>query len=127
MGFFLLPFGFLIPMFLIFIAVRVGMRIFHDFFHDQTGRRRVGEPGGPGSLFELPRGRSYEARLFRLAYKLKGRITVSDIVLDTGLGVKEAEELVNGMVDGMRVRMEVDQKGMIVYEFPEILSRFEEG
>ena len=66
-----------------------------------------------------------EARVFRLAYKRKGRITVSDVVIDLGFSIHEAEELLNGLVDGLRVRMEVTPNGLVVYEFPEILSRFQ--
>jgi hypothetical protein len=65
-----------------------------------------------------------EARVFRLAYKRRGRITVSDAVIDLGLSIREAEDLLNGMVDDLRVRMEVAPNGLVVYEFPEILSRF---
>ncbi|MBN2553809.1 MAG: hypothetical protein JXB06_13610, partial [Spirochaetales bacterium] len=63
--------------------------------------------------------------IFRAAYKHEGRLTVSDIVLETDLGLKEAEEVINGMVDGTHVRMEVEDSGLVVYEFPEIISRFE--
>jgi len=38
--------------------------------------------------------------------------------------VHEAEELIQGMVDNSRVRMEVDDRGMVIYEFPEIMERF---
>ena len=66
-----------------------------------------------------------EAYIFRLAYKMKGRVTLSDVVLETGLNLKSAEETMNSMVDNVRVCMEVDERGWVVYEFPEIISRFE--
>ena len=31
------------------------------------------------------------------------------------------------MVDNSRVRMEVNDNGLVTYEFPEIISRFEEA
>jgi hypothetical protein len=65
-----------------------------------------------------------EARVFRLAYKRRGRITVSDAVIDLGLSIQQAEELLNSLVDDLRVRMEVTPNGLVVYEFPEILARF---
>jgi hypothetical protein len=68
---------------------------------------------------------SYEVKVFKLAYRLKGRLTVSDLVIETGLPVVEAEQLVQQMVDGSRVKMEVDDRGMVLYEFPEIIARFE--
>lgn len=69
---------------------------------------------------------SLESQVFKLAYRRKGRLTVSDIVIETGLGIDEAERLIQGMVDNVRVRMEVNDRGLVVYEFPEIQSRFEE-
>jgi hypothetical protein len=71
-------------------------------------------------------GQSTEATVFKLAYRLKGRVTVSDLVIETGLSVDEAEQLVQQLVDGTRVKMEVDDRGMIIYEFPEIIARFEQ-
>ena len=41
------------------------------------------------------------------------------------MGIREAEEVINGMVDGTHVRMEVEDSGLVVYEFPEIISRIE--
>jgi len=65
-----------------------------------------------------------EVKIFRLADKQKGKITVSDIVLDTGIGIKEAEEFINNMVDGLHVRMEVTDSGSVIYEFPEIAAKY---
>ena len=70
-----------------------------------------------------PPGR--EGEIFRLADEMKGRLTVSDIVLETDLSIREAEDVINGMVDGTHVRMEVEDNGLVLYEFPEIISRFE--
>lgn len=109
------PFEILVLFVLIFFAVRFMSRTF--------GRREDLRVGGYGA----GRAASLEVRIFRLAWKLRGRITVSDVVLETGLGPAEAEEAMNRMVDGMRVRMEVQEKGMVVYEFPEIMRRLEEG
>ena len=71
------------------------------------------------------RSRSIQGRIFQAAYKNRGRLTISDIVLETDLSIKEAEEVMNGMVDSTHVRMEVEDNGLVVYEFPEILARFE--
>jgi len=131
---FFFPFGFLLVIVGIFIAVRFGLRLFHNFFRgiDQGGSEERQLPGERSWL--PPEWRSLgnrpvqnlQAKVFRIAYRRKGRITVSDVVIETSLGLKEAEELLNGMVDGLRVRMEVDpNNGMVFYEFPEIISRFE--
>ena len=132
--FFLFPFGILIPALFIFLILRFGIRFFNDIFSNQNrlnarDRWQLREGSWFGSGFgpvDATRSKSIEARIFRAAYKRKGRLTVSDIVLETNLSLKEAEEVINHMVDGMRVRMEVNDTGMVIYEFPEIIARFEE-
>jgi hypothetical protein len=128
-SFFFFPFGFIIPIFMMVIAVRIGTRIFRGFMQkeNRTGieyYRRQGLNGIYPTEFTARRGRAVEAQIFKLAYKRRGRVTVSDIVVETGLGVEEAEELVQGMVDQTRVRMEVSEQGTVYYEFPEIIERF---
>jgi hypothetical protein len=133
--FFLFPFGILIPALLIFLALRFGSRLFGEFFRSVEGREhRSGWLGGGASRdgdgwrrVGPVREQNLEARIVRVAFKRKGRITVSDIVLETGLSIKQAEDAANAMVDGVRVRMEVDDRGLVVYEFPEIIVRFEGG
>ena len=126
-GFF--PFGFLIPLIFFVIITRVASGFFRS-----TGRhRRIAEDdelderlGYRDYRRSVPgREASSEARIFKLAYRLKGRLTVSDIVVETGLGVQEAEALIESMVDNSHVRMEVDDRGLVTYEFPEIIRRFE--
>jgi hypothetical protein len=135
MGFFIFPFAILFPALLIFLLIGFGSRFLGDFFRRLEGRQRrngwLGDDAsrtngrfpGRGSM----RQQNLEARIFRVAFKRKGRVTVSDIVLETGLSIKEAEETLNAMVDGMRIRMEVDERGLVVYEFPEIMARFEDS
>lgn len=69
---------------------------------------------------------SRQAEIYKLAYTLGGKITVSDIVIETGETVNEAEELIQSMVDNQHIRMEVKDDGLVVYEFPEIIARFRE-
>ena len=78
------------------------------------------EAGAAGS-----RERELRIQIFKLAYKQKGRITVSDIIAETGLSGDEAEEVIQGMVDNSRIRMEITESGIVIYEFPEIISRFD--
>ena len=80
-----------------------------------------------GSRYRLQDTDDAEHQIFRLADKLKGRLTVSDVVVHTGLGIHEAEEAMNQIVDGYRVKMEVDDRGIVLYEFPEIIARYEGG
>jgi hypothetical protein len=105
-------------------------RLFRDF-NGQRGYRSTLLPPWRRKNIDL-RGirrtlgtRDVESAIFALAYRLRGRITLSDVIVETGLGMKEAEEVLNGMVDGLRVRMEVGASGLVVYEFPEIIARFE--
>jgi len=119
--------AFLFPALFILLIFRFGMRFFNDLLNS-PGRfntwdrwRLYDRRGFPN----LPRSRSIEGRIFRAALKHSGRLTVSDIVLETDLGIREAEEQINGMVDGTHVCMEVREDGLVVYEFPEIISRFE--
>ena len=97
---------------------------------DTTDRRRSVSWDGSDTLSDIygvpRRSHSPEARVFQLARKLGGRLTVSDVVIDLGLDVRDAEELLQSLVDNVRVRMEVDDNGRVTYEFPEIIDRFEE-
>jgi hypothetical protein len=125
--FFWFPFGILFPALFIFLIFRFGMRFFNDLFNNRNrlnawDRWRLYDSR---SFSTHTRSRSIEGRIFRAALKHSGRLTVSDIVLETDLGIREAEEVINGMVDGTHVRMEVRDDGLVVYEFPEIISRFE--
>ena len=127
--FFWFPFGILFPALFIFLIFRFGMRFFNDVFNNQgrlNSRDRWQLYDRSGLDFSPPgRSRSIQNRIFRAAYNHKGRLTVSDIVLETDLSIREAEDVINGMVDGTHVRMEVQDNGLVLYEFPEIISRFE--
>jgi hypothetical protein len=65
---------------------------------------------------------SNDARIFQLAQAKGGRLTVSDLVIATGLSVAEAEKRLQDLSDGNRVRMEVDDRGRIRFEFTELLG-----
>jgi len=114
-----------------FVFSRTGQRLLQRLFHgdrqeeSQQGRgeRRIpGLPAGWARRQEAP-NQDPQARLFRLARRRKGRLTVSDVVIDLGLSIHDAEELLDGMVDGRRVRTRVGPNGLAVYEFTEILAR----
>lgn len=122
------PFIFLLPFFLALLAVRAGSRYFsHDSRRDPVGR--WGPPYGDiyGDEPRSQRLRGIEARIFKLSYRLQGRLTVSDVVVDTGLSVDEAERMLERLVDNQRVRMEVSSNGLMIYEFPEIIARLQGG
>ena len=75
------------------------------------------------AVHEAPRRGRLENRVFRLAYRLGGRLTVSDLVVDLDFSIEEAERFLNQLVDSARVTMEVRDDGLVYYEFPEIIAR----
>ena len=123
LGFFFFTGGifiWIIPLFLIVIGVRVLRRFI------ESGRRGEGyEDELPPVIKKTPSTDNRESRIFKLADRMKGRVTLSDIVLETGMGLKEAELFIKKMIDGTHVTMEVTETGKIIYEFPEIISRYE--
>ncbi len=122
------PFIFLLPFFLALLAVRAGSRYFsHDSRRDPVGRWGPPYTDTYGDEPRHQRLRGIEARIFKLAYRLQGRLTVSDVVVDTGLSVDEAERMLERLVDNQRVRMEVSSNGLMIYEFPEIIARLQGG
>ena len=121
-----LGFGFfsLLPILFIFLVlhmVRIALRgtrgqrrpeaVWGRDYREQTAAR------------EQPRRGRLENRVFRLAYRLGGRLTVSDLVVDLDFSIGEAESFLNQLVDSTRVTMEVRDDGLVYYEFPEIIAR----
>lgn len=70
-----------------------------------------------------PRKMSIRDQIIKLAYRQGGLLTVTEVVAETGLSFKKAEEALNGMVDFSRVNMRISDSGIIVYEFAEILAK----
>lgn len=85
-------------------------------------RRNVGAHG-----LETGAIRSSETAIYRLAASRKGALTVSDVVVGLGMDALAAENMLQSMVDYQRVRMEVNDAGKVVYEFPELLPDIEKG
>jgi hypothetical protein len=129
-GMFSTPIVFILPLIFVFVIFRFASSFFRGISR-RSSRSIMDDDRLPPELLRrdprsLVRGKnSDEASIFKLALKLQGRLTVSDIVIETGLNLHEAEELVQGMVDNTHVRMEVSDRGMVTYEFPEIIQRIE--
>lgn len=125
------PFFFILPLIFFVVVARIAAGFFRGISRrsDQKVFDRYGVPElDPNRTRSIGRSRnSDESRIFRLALKQKGRLTVSDVVIETGLNLKEAEDLIESMVDNVHVRMELDEQGRVTYEFPEIIRRLEEG
>ncbi len=123
MFFFFGPLFFVVPVLVLFAASRVLSRLLRHTLHDalppahQAPARYADRDGAPTGRLE--------SRVFSLAYRMGGRVTVSDVVMETGLGIRDAEALLDRMTDEVRVRMLVDDSGLVTYEFPEIIDRIE--
>ncbi|MCF7947444.1 MAG: hypothetical protein K9M94_02485 [Spirochaetia bacterium] len=78
--------------------------------------------GGRGYSRESSFG-STETNIYRLAATHNGKVTVSDVVTELGIEPKKAENILESMSDGMRVRMEVSEDGNVYYSFPELQRR----
>ena len=138
-GFFTFPFGLFVwifPFMLIVLGIKIIRHIYHsstrrfdedyDFYHNYVLKNHQASDQSSLSSTSYSTG-EWESKIFKLANTFKGRLTLSDIVLETGLGLKEAEQVIEQMIDGIHVRMEVRDDGIVVYEFPEIIARYENG
>lgn len=59
--------------------------------------------------------------VFRAAAAHGGRLTVSELVVESGVPAAQAEKLLRQLTDGSRVCMEIGSDGVVWYEFPELL------
>lgn len=64
-----------------------------------------------------------QRRILRLATETQGLLTVTEVAAALEMSLLAAERLLDSMDDGLRVRSEVTDEGVIVYEFPEVLHR----
>jgi len=64
-----------------------------------------------------------QRRVLMLATEKGGILTVTEVAASLNMSLEKAEEIMNGMDDGFRVRSDVTDEGIIVYEFPEVLHR----
>lgn len=140
------PFGFLtllMPVLLAFALLRLGTTIFrriqdesdderlplrgrggvHRYAADENVATERRPPFGMGVQNPFGR-RSLDSRVFRLAYRNGGRVTVSQVVMETGMSLEQTEAYLDHLCDGVRVRMEVSEGGLVTYEFPELIDRF---
>lgn len=111
----------LFPFFLILLAVSwlgksLRGRHYDDYVEHQN---RAWYPHVPDSFRPWP---TSDGAIFRLADKRNGKLMLSDVVIATGLDIKEAEAYMDRMVDGNHVVMDVDDAGHVLYLFPEIID-----
>jgi len=113
MGFPFFPFMMIVPLFFIAAGAMVLMRLF--------GPTRL---SGPKNAMSPPPD-DIDAQIFRAAKQQRGRLTISDLVIETGWSAKEAEKALERLADGIHVRMNVSDKGRIEFEFPDLLGYHE--
>ncbi|ADK81485.1 hypothetical protein [Sediminispirochaeta smaragdinae] len=127
MFFFFGPFEYLLPFLIVYFVIRSVTR---NHTIDRSRRGRFPEfydedPFDDDDSRAIDR--NLRASLYRLADRQKGKLTVSDVVIETGIAVQEAEKILQAMVDNQHVRMEVRDDGIIYYEFPEIMDKYTRG
>jgi nitrogen fixation-related uncharacterized protein len=61
--------------------------------------------------------------ILRLADRKGGSLTVTEVAASLNVSLPAAEKLLVAMDDGFRVRSEITDEGIIVYEFPEVQHR----
>lgn len=59
-------------------------------------------------------------KVLMLAHQGSGVVTVTEVATELELSMAAAEKLLDAMDDGLRVKSEVSQEGIIYYEFPEV-------
>lgn len=68
-----------------------------------------------------------QRKILRLAEQRRGSLTVTEVSANLNLSMQAAEKLLISMDDGFRVRSDITDEGVIVYEFPEVLHRQQLG
>jgi uncharacterized membrane protein YphA (DoxX/SURF4 family) len=67
--------------------------------------------------------RAMERQVLRLARDKGGSLTVTEVAAELDLSMPAAEKVLIGMDDGFRVRSEITDQGLLLYEFPEVQLR----
>lgn len=64
-----------------------------------------------------------QRKVLKLATQRGGTLTVTEVAADLNLSIPVAEKVLTGMDDGFRVRSDITDEGILLYEFPEVLHR----
>ena len=62
-----------------------------------------------------------------LADRKGGSLTVTEVAAELNLSLPAAERVLIAMDDGLRVRSDITDEGLILYEFPELQHRRQLG
>jgi len=107
----------LVPLVLVIV---VGVFVRRLFAPDRTHEHRTG-PQRKVDVQTQPD--SLQTQIYRLAQKYGGQLTVSDVVIELGVEASTVETTLQEMSDGVRVRMDVDDQGLMTYQFLELINR----
>ena len=61
--------------------------------------------------------------MLRLAARRGGSLTVTEVASELSLSLPAAEKVLIELDDGFRVRSEITEDGILLYEFPEVRHR----
>ena len=64
-----------------------------------------------------------QRKVLQLAERRGGSLTVTEVAADLNLSLPAAEKVLIAMDDGFRVRSEITDQGILLYEFPEVRHR----
>ena len=64
-----------------------------------------------------------QRRILLLADRKGGSLTVTEVAAELNLSIPAAERVLIAMDDGLRVRSDITDEGLILYEFPELQHR----
>lgn len=64
-----------------------------------------------------------QRKILRLATRKGGTLTVTEVAADLNLSLPAAEKVLIQMDDGFRVRSDVTDNGILLFEFPEVMHR----
>jgi hypothetical protein len=65
--------------------------------------------------------RAMQGKVLRLARAREGRLTATDVATELDLTLNAAERVLLSLDDGFRIRSDVTEEGILVFEFPELL------
>lgn len=116
-------FGPLIPILLLAGALYVGWKLYnHRAWSGRTERtsENDGRQNRDGSRSAPQIEAPTAADLYRLAQRHAGKLTVSNVVVELGVDPTVAEQSLQACSDEIRVRMDVQDDGRVIYHFLEL-------
>lgn len=63
-----------------------------------------------------------EKQILLLASRFNGKLTISEVVMNSKLSTAEAEKLMKIFVENFVIETKISEKGIIVYNFPELIN-----